>query len=165
MRRWSVGLLVVLFAFAASAASAGAYGVVGTLVPVTVGPAAPGPATTMTVSFRLPQATTPPPGPVQASVTPGLVTRTDEVSVRGPARSAGCLASAAVRVPTAAQGTIVHVRLVPGPLGGPWCRGRFTGEVTQSSEPDCAATPHHMCPMYMTVPQIIGRFAFTVTAP
>ena len=154
----------VLLACTAGAVPAGAYGVVGSLVPVKVGPASPTPSTTITISFRLPAATTPvgPVGGPVASV--ATLTRTDVVDVVGPTRGGSCVSTASTRAPVAAQGATVHVVLTPSAFGGGWCTGRFKGDIVQSAQSTCSGARHVMCPEYLTVPQIIGRFHFTVTA-
>jgi hypothetical protein len=164
MRRCLAAGVASLTAFMVAAAPVGALGVVGTLVPVQVGPSSPSPTTTVTVSFRLPAATTPG-GPVIGPVSSDeAMTRSDEIDVVGRSGRAQCLHAGEARVPVAAAGTMVHVALSPAALGGSWCTGRFTGEVVQTEEPNCAATAHRACPMYMLLPQIIGRFHFTVAS-
>jgi hypothetical protein len=157
-------VVVTVAACMVAAAPVGALGVVGTLVPVKVGPSSPSPTTSVIVSFRLPAATTPG-GPVGGPVSPDdAMTRSDEIDVAGRGGRAQCLHAAEARVPVAAAGTMVHVALSPAALGGSWCTGTFRGEIVQTEEPDCAATPHRVCPMYMVLPQIIGRFHFTVAS-
>ena len=154
----------ILFVCAAGAVPAGAYGVVGSLIPVKVGPASPAPSTTVTVSFKLPAATSPI-GPVGGPVANvAALTRSDSVDVVGPARGGSCVSTASTRAPVAAQGATVHVALTPSAFGGSWCTGHFKGDIVQSAQSTCSGARHMMCPEYMTVPQIIGRFRFTVTA-
>ncbi|HET8979377.1 MAG TPA: hypothetical protein VFN87_14530 [Solirubrobacteraceae bacterium] len=121
------------------------------MVSVRLQPGAGGPRTTFTVSFRR---------RAQTGIQGG-VSRRDSVIVFGPRRSR-CVSTAEMGTPTGAAGTMVHVRLAPGRLGGRWCAGTFRGEIEETVSVLCRPGPARACPMVMIAPQTIGRFRFRV---
>jgi hypothetical protein len=117
---------------------------------VRVTPAAGFPNTTFVLSFRVPERT----GRYGSSQ------RHDTLTASAPTTARGCVATFAVRVPDARAGAYVRVPLAPGRLGGRWCTGTYHGRI---EEFQTAACPRgELCPTYILVRDIFGRFALEV---
>ena len=132
--------------------------------PIHVAPAAGGPRTVFSASFRAPQRTG----------VDGSLRRYYELSASlSPAANAsGCLTRFVASIPPGPQGARVVVRLDPQALrvgpqaqAGRWCAGSWRGQVEELAGPVCR--PGLACPAFVALLGTIGRFSFTVrsTAP
>lgn len=120
-------------------------------VPVVVSPSIGSPVTTFLVTFREPERT----GLYGASE------RHDLVLVSAAPGQGGCVATRSVRAPDARAGAPVRVLLVAGGSGARWCVGGYRGRI---EEIQTAVCPHGtLCPTYVLLRGIIGRFAFQVS--
>jgi len=127
--------------------------------PIHVTPAAGGPRTVFSVSFRAPQRTG----------VEGSLRRFDQLSASlSPATgSSGCLTSVDASVPAADKGVLVAVRLDPQALrvdpqahAGRWCAGTYRGQIEELAGPVCR--PGLACPAFVALLGTIGRFSFQV---
>ena len=120
-------------------------------VPVVLTPSTGSPVTTFVLSFREPERT----GLYGSSQRHDLV-----VASASPSQG-GCVTTLSVPAPNAHAGARVRVLLVPGSLGARWCVGRYSGRI---EEIQTAVCPHGtLCPTYVLLRGIIGRFAFRVS--
>jgi hypothetical protein len=147
----------VSLALAAAAVASAAAAV--SSAPIHVTPAAGGPRTVFSVSFRAPQRTG----------VEGSLRRFDQLSASlSPAAGAsGCLTSVDVSVPAADKGVLVALRLDPQSLrvdpqahAGRWCAGTYRGQIEELAGPVCQ--PGRACPAFIALLGTIGRFSFTV---
>jgi hypothetical protein len=119
---------------------------------VRVRPKIGGRRTHFVVSFPAPQAS----GIVAGSY------RTYEIHASTTHRR-GCIASTTVPAGPTRQGQRVHVTLAPN---GRWCRGAYSGEVQERTEPACGFLK--VCPLARDVEpsfvaaSVIGRFSYRV---
>ena len=154
----SLAFAGVAVASAASAASAVPH------APIHLTPAAGGPRTVFSASFRAPERTG----------VDGSLRRYYELSASLPpaANAAGCLTSVVASIPAGPQGAHVVVRLDPQALRvdpqahtGRWCLGSWRGQVEELAGPVCR--PGVACPAFVALLGTIGRFSFAVrsTAP
>ena len=145
-----VSAVVVSLALAGVAVASAATTV--PTAPIRVSPAAGGPRTVFSVSFRAPDRT---------GVT-GSLRRFDLISasVAPAAGRSGCLSTLDADVPAAAQGSPVLVRLDPHRHAGRWCLGTYHGQVEELAGPVCR--PGLACPAFVALLGTIGRFSFVV---
>jgi hypothetical protein len=117
---------------------------------ITVKPTSGLPGTRFVVSFRTPDRT----GRF------GMFERRDELSLHGPSQSVGCVSSVSVTLRAAAAHVRLIVRLDPGPLGGSWCVGSYSGQIEEIQRPVCVMGI--ACPEVAVLLRRLGRFAFQV---
>ena len=83
-----------------------------------------------------------------------------------PARPArGCVRAVSVPLHVARVDQTMAVRLAPGKLGGHWCEGAYSGEVSEMIRPSCSPVMSGgavACPMFVVL-EHIGSFRFAVT--
>ena len=119
---------------------------------VHVRPSIGGPRTGFEVSVRI---------PAQTGTYAGF-DRSDSLTATGP-RGAGCVAVTETVLPSAAAGSTVRVRVIPGHRPAHWCTGTFHGVITESQSVDCGPPNAQIaCPMLVIRPRTIGRFRFVV---
>lgn len=116
---------------------------------VVVSPAAGGPHTRFTVTFRTPA----------AAGSTGLQRSTYQISASTHAAS-GCRSSVSHTITYAAKNQKEHVRLGPG-NSGRLCAGTYKGSVVLIRTPMCGP-PTMACPAYAAPGQRIGTFRFRV---
>jgi hypothetical protein len=145
-----VSAVVVSLALGGVAVASAATAVL--TAPIHVSPAAGGPRTVFTVSFRAPDRT----GVV------GSLRRFDQISASVPpaAGSGGCLTTLDATVPAANRGSRVVVRLDPHDHAGRWCVGTYRGQIEELAGPVCK--PGLACPAFVALLGTIGRFSFEV---
>ena len=145
-----VSAVLVSLALAGAAAASGVAGVSG--APMHVSPAAGGPRTVFSVSFRAPQRTG-----VQ-----GSMQRFDLLSASAPGAGAGggCLTSINLTLPATAKGSAVLVRLDAHSRASHWCAGTYRGQVEELERPVCPRG--QACPAFVALLGTVGRFAFVV---
>jgi hypothetical protein len=117
---------------------------------VRVTPATGSSNTAFVLSFRAPERT----GRYGSSQ------RHDMLTLSAPASAGGCITTLDVRVPDARVGARVHVTLAPWRLGGRWCIGTYRGRIEEFQTAECAHG--ELCPAYVLLRGIIGRFALNV---
>jgi hypothetical protein len=139
----SLALAGLLVASAAGAVSS---------APIHVAPAAGGPRTVFSVSFRAPQRTG----------VEGSLRRVDQLSasLSSASGSSSCLTSVDASIPAADKGVLVAVRLDPAAHAGRWCAGTYHGQIEELASPVCR--PGRACPAFVALLATIGRFSFTV---
>jgi hypothetical protein len=145
-RSGSVLLAVGATACVLGAGAAAASG--GSSVRVGVKPAIGSPATRFTVSFRAPQQT-------GATWTGGP---RYELSATGPS-GRRCASRSSTGIGPTHKGQRVQLRLVPSAPAGVWCRGRYSGRLTEILTPECP--PRELCPAFIAVMDV-GKFSFRV---
>ena len=148
-----VSAVVVSLALAGVAVASAATAVPS--APIHVTPAAGGPRTVFSVSFRAPQRTG----------VEGSLRRFDQLSASVPsaANSGGCLTSVDASIPAADKGSLVFVRLDPHAHAGRWCVGTYRGQIEELAGPVCR--PGLACPAFVALLGTIGRFSFQVRGP
>jgi hypothetical protein len=117
---------------------------------LTLSPAKPHPASSVTFSFVAPT----PAGRV------GKVIDSYSLSVTGPA-GAGCKGSQEVAGGPVAKGATEHIKIGPAQLGANWCVGPYTARVFEIQRPYCK--PGAVCPQYVRVAGIVARTSFAVS--
>jgi hypothetical protein len=121
--------------------------------PATIKPAAGGPHTIFTVTFRTPD----PPGHS------GLFETSYLLSASGGSAAPGCVTDVSRSFAKSVPHGRITTALDPRRLGDPWCLGTFRGRVQEQRGPYC---PQHMlCAEFATQVKTIGRFSFSVTQP
>lgn len=120
-------------------------------VRVVVTPPTGAPVTTFVVTFRAPERTG----------LYGSTQRHNLVVVSASPGKGGCVATLGVPAPDAYRGDLVRVRLLPGSPGARWCVGGYRGRIESIQTAVCP--PGTLCPTYVLLRGIIGRFVFHVT--
>ena len=123
-----------------------------------VSPASGHPRTTFTVHFTAPA----------RSGTNGSQTHGYHLSASPATRRSGCINSVSISPIATADREQMAVRLDPAKLGGRWCAERYSGAVTETTQPTCGppvmAAPSRsgiVCPQYIAL-TTIGQFGFRV---
>ena len=120
--------------------------------------------TTFTVHFKAPV----------ASGTDGSTFHSYELSATGPKGAAHCVDQVNMSPVATSAGEAMAVHLKPAQFGGTWCVGKYTGEVLETSRPQCgppvasADGDFIICPQvepnprFLMVASELGKFSFRV---
>jgi len=90
----------------------------------------------------------------------GSIQRHDVLTASAPADAGGCVTTVDVRIPDSRAGARVHIALSPREQGGHWCQGTYRGRIEELQSAACRRG--ELCPNYVLVRGIVGRFALHV---